>query len=520
MSAPLPAYLEILRVETRKIFLNRSWLWLLLGGVLLPFAHVQTVLPLAPWIAPVFLIRFLRTQRIAVGLPALFVVYAIAAAISLRDGFIDPPPGALFMFAISAGYGLVLSLAYFIDRLLAPRLNGLPRTLVFPLALTSIDWLMTFGPFYTYGSPAYTQNGVLPLMQVVSLSGMWGLTFLIGWFGPTVNALWEAGFDLRAAWRRLAPFSITFLAVLLYGSLRLAFSAPSGPAVLAAAITPDRTLWSYQPVAEIAQGSDARRAELRAHTAPILDDLFARTRRYAQAGAKIVIWSETAAFVPQENTEDLFYQASALAREEGIYLQMGLMVIRRAQQHPYSQNRAVLFDPRGELVWDYEKALPVLIGDAAEIAPGPGILPVLHTPFGTFSGLICQDADLPALVRQAGQARASLLFDPADDWAGIMYDHSRMATFRAIENGVSLLRPSSKGLLTAVDYLGRPLAQADFFASQRAGILAAIPTHGVFTLYPIIGDLFAYASAAGLASLAALAIFRRRPVKALEAQQV
>jgi apolipoprotein N-acyltransferase len=510
--------MEKLRVDIRKI-INSSWLCLILGALFLPFAHVQTVLPIAPWIAPVFLIRFLRTQRVRVGFPALFVAYAIAAAISLRNGFIDPPPGALFMIVISAGYGLVLSLAYFIDRLLAPRLDGLLRTLVFPLALTSIDWLMTFSPFYTYGSPAYTQNGVLPLMQVVSLSGMWGLTFLIAWFGPAVNTLWETGFDLRAAWRTLAPFTITFLAVLLYGSLRLAFSASSSPAVLAAGITPDRTLWSYQPVAEIAKGDAARRSELRLLTAPILDDLFARTRLYARAGAKIVTWSETAAFIPQEDTADLFDRAASVAREEGLYLQMGLMVIHHAQQHPYSQNRAVLFDPRGELVWDYHKALPVLIGDAAEIAPGPGILPVLQTPYGTLTGLICQDADLPALVRQSGQARASLLFDPADDWAGIKYDHSRMATFRAIENGVSILRPSSKGILTAVDYLGRPLAQADFFASDRAGILAAIPTRGVFTLYPIIGDIFAYISVAGLVWLAVVAIFRPRIIKTMEAQQ-
>jgi apolipoprotein N-acyltransferase len=143
-----------------------AWLWLILGGLLLPFTHIQTVFPIAPWIAPVFIIRFLRSQRAVIGIPAVFVVYSAAAAVSLRNGFFDPPPDALFMTAISGGYGLILSLAYFIDRLIAPRLTGLPRPLVFPLALTSIDWLMTFSPFYTYGSFAYTQHGVLPIMHL------------------------------------------------------------------------------------------------------------------------------------------------------------------------------------------------------------------------------------------------------------------------------------------------------------------------------------------------------------------
>jgi apolipoprotein N-acyltransferase len=496
-----------------------SWLWLLLGALLLPFAHIQTVLPIAPWIAPIFLIRFLRTQRAAVGLPVLLIVYTIASAISLRNDFIDPPPGFLFLAAISAGYGLVFSLGYIADRLLATRLDGLARTLVFPLAVTSVDWLMTFSPFYTYGSPAYTQHGVLPVMQVVAITGMWGLTFLIAWFGPVINALWEKEFDLRAAWRTAAPFAVALLAVLLYGSIRLAFFAPGGPAVQAAALTPDRSLWRYQPVAEIAQGDDARRELLRAETGLVLDDLFARSRQYARAGARIVIWAETAAFILEEDAAAVFEQAGALAREENIYLQIGVMVIQRAQEHPYSQNRAVLFDPQGNLAWDYHKTLPVIIGDAAEIAPGPGVLPVLETQYGTLTGLICQDADLPGLVRQAGQARASLLFDPADDWAGIKVDHSRMASFRAVENGVSILRPSGKGLLTAVDYQGRTLAQADFFATDKAGIMTAIPTQGVFTLYPVIGDLFAYASIAGLAAMMALALLKPRTVRSLAAQQ-
>jgi len=52
----------------------RSWLWLGIGAALLPFTLLQTVVPLAAWLAPVFLLRFTRMQRIWVAVPVLALV--------------------------------------------------------------------------------------------------------------------------------------------------------------------------------------------------------------------------------------------------------------------------------------------------------------------------------------------------------------------------------------------------------------------------------------------------------------
>ena len=47
-----------------------SWLWLLFGFLLTPFLTWQTVIPLAAWVAPLFLLRFERTSRRAlISLP-------------------------------------------------------------------------------------------------------------------------------------------------------------------------------------------------------------------------------------------------------------------------------------------------------------------------------------------------------------------------------------------------------------------------------------------------------------------
>ena len=64
------------------------WLWLVIGASLLPFGHFQTIWPLAAWLSPVFLMRFSRTRRLAVGLTLIVLAECIGAAIGLRNGFI------------------------------------------------------------------------------------------------------------------------------------------------------------------------------------------------------------------------------------------------------------------------------------------------------------------------------------------------------------------------------------------------------------------------------------------------
>ncbi len=413
------------------------------------------------------------------------------------------------MILISAGYGLILSTGYIVDRLLVHQYDGFLRTLIFPLTVTTVDWILNFTPFYTYGSSAYTQRDLLPLIQMISITGMWGLTFLIAWFGPVVNDIWEQEFNLRSTLRTTIPFALVFIGVILYGSIRIAFAPPSGPTVQVSGITPDQTLWSYQPVAEIAQGTEERRAELHTLMQPVLTDLFDRSRQLARAGSKIVVWSETAAFVLEEEEASVLNIGQDLAREEGIYLQMGLMVVLKTEHHPFGENRVILIDPNGNIVWDYYKSHPVPLNDATEIAPGPGIIPMVDSPYGRIATLICYDANDPRFVRQAGKGGASLLLDPADDWEVIKFDHSRMAVYRAIENGVSLLRPTSKGLLTAVDYQGKTLAYSDYYKADKAVITTAVPISGVSTLYTYIGDSFAYSCIIGLTILIISALIRK-----------
>ena len=93
---------------------------------------------------------------------------------------------------------MVFWLPYLADRLLVNRLRGFAATLVFPLLQVSLEYIITtVSPLGSWGSLAYTQHSFLPFLQLLSITGMWGLSFLIAWLAPVVNWAWEQDFALQ-----------------------------------------------------------------------------------------------------------------------------------------------------------------------------------------------------------------------------------------------------------------------------------------------------------------------------------
>lgn len=482
-----------------------SWVWLAVGAALLPLASVQTILPPAAWLAPLFLLRFSRTQRAAVALPVLALVHYAAAVLGMR-GFFEGP--LTYLVGLIGIPGVA---AYAVDRLVAVRYRGLLRTLPFPLTVTVIDWLVGMSPVGSGGALAYTQVDNLALLQLVSLTGIWGVSFLVAWFAPVANELWEAEGNWRAVWPRLGLYAAVLLAVSVFGSVRLALAPRSTtPTVRVASLAADKALWHAltQGVVAVAQGTPAARAAARAEYAPLWDDLLARSRQQARAGAKIVAWSEASVFVLKEDEPAMLERARSLARDEGIYLQVALVSVLAADHHPYGENRALLIDPSGAVVWDYAKAVHPF-GDKAVFAPGGGVIPVVETPYGRLATVICFDADFPALLRQAGQARVDILLAPSNDWPPVKVMHSRAHVLRAVEYGLALVRPTGNGIALATNSYGQVVAEADYYTTDSLTLVADVPTRGVPTLYTRIGDAFAYACALALLGLTVAAFFSR-----------
>jgi apolipoprotein N-acyltransferase len=501
---------------------RRAWLWFLIGAALLPFVSLLTVIPGAPWgpalvawIAPVFLLRFTRTSaRARVALPLIFVAQLLAVYIANR--FLSPPTDpwlfALALVAVPLVRSLCYTLPFAADRALASRVGAWPRLFVFPLAATTVDWVMSLSrPISSAGSIAYTQIDALVLVQLVSLTGLWGLTFLIAWFAATANALWESNFDWRQVRAQVGLFAGVLIVVVAFGTVRLAFAPPATSPVPAASVTIDSAVAARAAAgidwARFGQSTDQQRAAARPQFQATVDQMLARTEAALRGGARVVGWQEGSALVLEEDKQGALDRASALAREYGGYIQVALQVFSRVSGLAYMRNQSILIDDTGAVRWTYDKTYPAWFnGEAFLTIAGNGVLPVVDTPLGRLSTAICNDMYFAPLLRQAGSKGVDILFAPTHAVAEA--SDVVAARYRSVEEGFSLVRPAGNGTSLITDPQGRVLSSQEYQA--RGGImLSAVPFRGISTVYSKIGDTFAHAAVIALAVIGLVAGRRR-----------
>ena len=143
---------------------------------------------------------------------------------------------------------------------------------------------------------------------------------------------------------------------------------------------------------------------------------------------------------------------------------------------PVNENHAVMLDPSGTIVWDYQKVYPTP-GDGQH--PVPGDLPSVDTPYGRLATIICQDDFFPGFVRQAGAAGVDILLVPSSDWDSAADWHAQQMPFRAVENGMAVVRPTRQGISLATDGQGRLLGhKPDYYVGDDQTLVVPVPTQG------------------------------------------
>lgn len=488
---------------------SRSWLGpLLLGGVLLAVSNGRWIVPAATWLVAVPWLLFIR--RAPRGAIPLGLLAAILVQLITWHGLI-PAPGLLYVAIVSV-YAVVYFLPLLAVRGLAPRLEGVAATLVFPVSAVGIEFLFQrfITPYGSWFSLAYTQTRNLPLLQVVSITGTAGITFLIAWCGAVLAQRWDRRPD---GWTPELTLAAALAAVLGWGQLRLSRRPVDGPPLRTAGLVPDGAR-----LAEVDRIFERLRTDpteegpdwdsLRAAVAGLNADLFRRTEREAAAGARLVAWSETAGRLLKAAEPDFLGRAGRLAREHRIYLAVAYGSFSPGATKPL-ENRVAVIDTTGATIFIADKAHPIVGPESPMVAPGSGRLAILETPFGRVSSVICHDLDFPRLLRQAGRAAAVLVIGPSDDWPAITTMHADMALVRAVEQGMTLFRPTAGGRSEAVTPFGERLAMLD--QPEDAFVVILRPTRQG-TVYAAVGDLFSWCSVVALAVLLVGGGASRRPV--------
>lgn len=367
-------------------------------------------------------------------------------------------------------------------------------------------WLLGGFPWVLLG---YSQATVLPVVQVASLVGIYGLSGLVAGVNGTV------AFAVFANWReRLVSCGVALAIVGLvaaWGSWRLAEGslARSGVPLRVGLIQ-----------GNIAQGEKWDRDRALRNFQTHLD----LSRTAAERGAQLIIWPESATPFYFEEDPVSGARIRQLAVETRTYILFGSDEVERGTPPRY-YNSAFLVGPDGSTLARYRKIHLVPFGEfvplksllffasrlveaVSDFSPGdePVVLPVgVHRA----STAICYEVVYPDLIRRFVGAGSHLLTTITNDaWYGhssAPFQHFEQASVRAIEQGRYLARAANTGISGIVDPYGRVTLRSELF--ERIALVGEVRVLEGRTLYSRIGDLIAWL-ALGWTMLLAIAIWR------------
>jgi apolipoprotein N-acyltransferase len=444
------------------------------------------------WLAPApLLVAVLRsTARGAFGLALLAGL--IAASADLRFFAVAAPlPVALWITVLLAlAWVLVVGLA----RRVMLRMASPWAVLAYPLLWAGVDTVLAHvHPDGNWGSLAYAQAGFLPAVQIVALTGVAGVVFLLA-LVPSVLAL-----AYVRGWRALRVPAVCTLVLVgasfTYGWQRThAPAAPPGAPVGLAVI--DDFIGPRTPTAY----NERIWAQYERHVTAL-----------AGQGARIVLLPEKIAVLAPADADRIAQRLALLARRNGVWLAAGIGI----DDGRSKRNLEWLFAPDGRRDASYQKHH--MAPPERDFAPGAAF--DLRTIAGTRYGLaICKDLHFAEMGRAYGARGAAAMLVPAWDFGLDGQYAARLSALRGIESGFAMVRASREGLLTVTDALGRITAETPSAPLPGATLLAHVPLGGpAATLYARTGDVFGWLCLGG-ALLQLVLAYRRASRRAADAR--
>ncbi len=462
--------------------------------------------------------------------PLLWVAQGRGAGPAFRMGWLA---GAVFFLATL--YWLVLTIGTYT--------NLSPLVSVGPLLLLCAFLALTFGIF-TAGCEVARRRGVPlalaapPLWVVLE----WGRTYVLGGF-PWVGLGYSQS---RATY--LVQFAevtgiygvsalVVLVNVVVYAALRRWWDGepPAARRLLAlAALLALLVGWGHWRVAELrarpplgslrvgfVQGNVAQDVKWdAAYQQRTIDHYLALTEQTVAAGAQLVVWPETAVPFFFQIDGGLRDRILDFARRHRIALVVGSPAFTPSADGEVLHNRVYLVTPDGTADQYYDKMQLVPFGEYVPLASlfffvhkvvegvgdfRAGTTPVVfHDGSVRFGSLVCYEGIFPGLTRRFVAAGAEFLVNITNDaWFGrtsAPYQHLAMATVRAIENRVPIVRVANTGFSAMIDVDGTVRWHTALF--ETAWLVDTVSWIDERTVYTRFGDVFVYGCMVILAATA------------------
>jgi apolipoprotein N-acyltransferase len=420
--------------------------------------------------------------------------------------------GVFLLFCATRGiiFLLFTSMVYSIRRGLgSSRAGGAGRTpmvLLAPLGMALCEFIV---PQIFPCGQWITQAWHPLVIQIAELTGPYGVTALL----MMVNgALYDLLSKDRAAARSAIAAAVVLAAALAYGAVRMR----QVDDLIAHA--PRLNIGLVQPnFAYTADGEFSREEALRE-----LSALQEQSRRLAQSGAELVVWSEGSypVALPRDFSADFPPDSPAMIRRGfDTPVIIGANTVEPGLEDAY--NSALLLDHSGQAAGRYDKVRLLAFGEyipGIDLFPwlrnllppgtgrfkagaGPGIMP-LNAGGRTWrlGPLICYEDLLPGLISDVGKLHPDILVNlTSDQWFGAKtepWEHFALSVFAAIELRVALARSVNSGISALIDPNGRVLEKTyanDPYRDPRGsdGLLISAPKmQGGHTLFAAWGSWF------------------------------
>ncbi|MRR53213.1 MAG: apolipoprotein N-acyltransferase [Deltaproteobacteria bacterium] len=398
----------------------------------------------------------------------------------------------LLLVAYLAAYFFVLF--YLVRR---AELRGMSVVVSLPIFWVGLEFLRSFLlTGFPWASLGYSQYRVLPLLQMVDVTGVYGISFLIVFANCVLYLLFNW---IRARESRVFPsrctavFLVLIAVVLLYGYSQLRQTQMGVPLKVALIQGNIDQGIKWDP-------------DFMEETISIYERL---SRRAAAAGVDLVVWPESAAPFFFQEPGPPAERITSLVRALQAPLIFGSPAYDDSGPRRRYFNSAFLVSSGGEVLGRSDKLHLVPFGEYVPLAKLLPFVQKLVVGVGDFSPgdelaaldigkgkvgvLVCFEGIFPELSRNYVRAGAQLLVNITNDgWYGrssAPYQHLSMSVFRAVENGVPLIRAANTGISAIIDEKGHlsqttPLFKEDYSVGQ-----VILGTGG--TIYTRIGDVFA-----------------------------
>lgn len=357
--------------------------------------------------------------------------------------------------------------------------NSFVYTLVFPVVYGTLNLILSACNIIPICNLAYAQYDNKPLLQVVSVIGEYGLTFLITWvasIGVYVCEKWKRGNG-----KQVAIIVLAVLAALhIGGAIRMSMADECNSTV--------RVAQAIGPKLQQLKGAEWEVLPFERNMSSFNSIALSAAERKAQ----MLVFSEEA-FTIMDVNESLFVEnAKQKAKEYNMHILLTLEVDDTDESDEGRLfNKMILIDKTGKVIEEYVKHNAVPVVESMYIVVGKGKIPTVPLDFdgNTYkvSFVICYDGNFSEYIRKMDPT-TQLYFNPSWDWDAINDFHYRSIGIRSVENGVNLMMTTYDGWSIVTEPYGHELERNSIekLGYEKVSVFE-MPTCGFTTIYSKIG---------------------------------